>query len=77
MGPIIEIEKSGVIHIQNGYETYLRVDSDDLLVELEEAIENTPHNADYEGRFAGRMKIEIEFMEALRAKEENEEREEA
>lgn len=70
MGTIIEIERTGVVHVQVGYETWLKVDRDDLLTELEEALDNTPHNSDYEGRFAGRIKIEVEFLSEFREKEE-------
>lgn len=69
MGTIIEIERTGVVHVQIGYETWLRVDSDDLLAELVEALDNTPHNSDYEGRFAARIKIEVEFLSEFREKE--------
>lgn len=58
----IVIEKTGVVYFHDGYESYLKVDSVDLLAELSEQLERSRHSADIEGRFAGRVKIEIEFL---------------
>lgn len=55
----ILIEKSGVVHFQNGYETRLMVNQEDVLAILDEQLQKAEYPADYDGRFAGTVKIEI------------------
>ena len=58
----IVIEKTGVVYYYYGYETSFRVDSFDLLGELSQKLEDSGHSTDFDGRFAGRVKIEVEFL---------------
>lgn len=69
----IIIEKTGVVYYYYGYETSFRVDSFDLLSELSKKLEASGPSTDYDGRFAGRVKIEIEFLgEQLEEESEDE-----
>ena len=69
----ILIEKSGVVYFQNGYETRLMVNQEDVLAILEEQLQKAEYPTDYDGRFAGKVKIEISCFEEA----EDEERKEA
>lgn len=58
----IIIEKTGVVYFSEGYETSFKVDRFNLLAELAEQLEASGHSTDFDGRFAGRVKIEVEFL---------------
>lgn len=58
----IIIEKAGVVYFCSGYETSFKVDKTDLLSELSDRLESSGHSTDYDGRFAGRVRIEVEFL---------------
>ena len=62
----IIIERIGVVYFCPGYETVFRVDKVDLLEELADRLDASAHSTDYDGRFAGRVKIEVEFHGELR-----------
>lgn len=61
---MITIEKAGVISLAYGYETGLKVNQEDLLQLLCEEIANAQPLTDYNGAFAGTVKIEIKFFPA-------------
>ena len=58
---MITIERAGVINFENGYETRLKVNQDNILDELDEAISKANPPKDYNGAFAGWIKIEVGF----------------
>ena len=60
----IIIEESGVVYFRNGYDASFTVDKTDLLSELSDRLEDSGHSTDYDGRFAGRVRIEVEFLGA-------------
>lgn len=62
----IIIERIGVVYFWPGYETVFSVDKVDLLEELADRLEASAHSTDYDGRFAGRVKIVVEFHGDLR-----------
>ena len=55
----ITIEKSGVMQLS--YDTF-RVNDDDLTTLLEEEVSKKSPKTDYNGNFAARIKIELEFL---------------
>lgn len=58
---MITIERAGVISLTRGYETGIQVNQEDLLEVLREAIEKAAPQFDYNGSFAGSVKIEVKF----------------
>lgn len=58
---MITIERAGVISLTRGYETGLQVNQEDLLQLLSEEIEKAAPLSDYNGAFAGSVKIEVKF----------------
>lgn len=58
---MITIERAGVISLTRGYETGLQVNQEDLLQLLSEEIEKAAPPSDYNGVFAGSVKIEVKF----------------
>lgn len=58
---MITIERAGVISLTRGYETGLQVNQEDLLQLLSERIEEAEPMSDYNGSFAGSVKIEVKF----------------
>ena len=55
----ITIERAGVMQLS--YDTF-RVDADDLTTLLEEEVSKMQPKTDYNGSFAARIKIELEFL---------------
>lgn len=55
----ITIERAGVMQLS--YDTF-RVDADDLTTLLEEEVAKMQPKTDYNGNFAARIKIELEFL---------------
>ena len=68
------IERSGVVKIEDGYESDIKVNQESMIQALEEAMEMHPikTKTDYDGKFAARVRIEIEYLGDLEsdAKEE-------
>ena len=55
----ITIERAGVMQLS--YDTF-RVNADDLTTLLEEEVAKMQPKTDYNGSFAARIKIELEFL---------------
>ena len=55
----ITIERAGVMQLS--YDTF-RVNGDDLTTLLEEEVSKMQPKTDYNGSFAARIKIELEFL---------------
>lgn len=55
----ITIERSGVMQLS--YDTF-RVNADDLPTLLEEEVSKMQPKTDYNGNFAAKIKIELEFL---------------
>ena len=55
----ITIERAGVMQLS--YDTF-RVNADDLTTLLEEEVSKMQPKTDYNGSFAARIKIELEFL---------------
>lgn len=55
----ITIERAGVMQLS--YDTF-RVNADDLTTLLEEEVSKMQPKTDYNGNFAARIKIELEFL---------------
>ena len=55
----ITIERAGVMQLS--YDTF-RVNADDLPTLLEEEVSKMQPKTDYNGNFAARIKIELEFL---------------
>ena len=55
----ITIERAGVMQLS--YDTF-RVNGDDLTTLLEEEVSKMQPKTDYNGNFAARIKIELEFL---------------
>ncbi len=58
----VELQHSGVVRLNTGYETCFGVDQWDMLAELEKAIKEKNWSADYDGKFAGRVTIIVECL---------------
>ena len=59
---IIEVERRGVLSIQNGYGTSVKVNDENLIDTLEALTNRAKPKTDGFGNFAARIKIEIEFL---------------
>jgi len=55
----IAVECTGVVSV----DSYgIRVNAVDLICDLMQRLENVPYERDYNGAFAGRVKIEVELL---------------
>lgn len=59
---IITIERRGVVAIGYGYDSAFAVNSQSLISLLEQAVKEAAPDTNYNGEFAGRVKIELEFL---------------
>lgn len=58
---MIKIERAGVVNFDYGYNTYFRVNQENLLARLSEELEKLNVPRDYNGAFAGRVSLEVDF----------------
>ena len=58
------VERTGVVKIEDGYESDIKVNQESMIQVLAEAMEIYPikPKTDYEGRFAARIRIEVEYL---------------
>ncbi len=63
------VERTGVVKIEDGYESDIKVNQESMIQVLTEAMELHPikPKTDYECRFAARIRIEVEFLGDLEA----------
>lgn len=61
---MITIEKAGVISINGGYDPGIHVNQEDILWLLSNEIDKADPPSDYNGAFAGSIKIEVIFYPA-------------
>lgn len=69
-----QIERTGVVDIHDGYEPYLRVNQENLIDMMLEAMEkvSAKPKTDFDGRFAGKITITVEFVGDLDCTSEDE-----
>ena len=58
------VERTGVVKIEDGYESDIKVNQESMIQVLNEAMEIHPvkPKTDYENRFAARIRIEVEYL---------------
>lgn len=58
------VERTGVVKIEDGYESDIKVNQESMIQALTEAMELHPikPKTDYEDRFAARIRIEVEYL---------------
>lgn len=59
---IITIERRGVVSVGYGYDSAFTVNSESLIALLEQEVKRASPEVNYNGEFAGRVKIELEFL---------------
>lgn len=59
---IITIERRGVVSIGYGYDSAFTVNSESLIALLEKLVKEAAPDTNYNGEFAARVKIELEFL---------------
>jgi hypothetical protein len=58
------VERTGVVKIEDGYESDIKVNQESMIQVLTKAMEIHPikPKMDYEDRFAARIRIEVEYL---------------
>lgn len=59
---IITIERRGVVSVIYGYDSAFTVNSESLIALLEQEVKRASPEVNYNGEFAARVKIELEFL---------------
>lgn len=66
----ITLEYTGVVKLNDGYSSDMQVNQVDIIQKLKETIDKIAPQCDYNGAFAGRVKIEVELLGDLRVMDE-------
>ena len=58
------VERTGVVKIEDGYKSDIKVNQESMIQALTKAMEIHPikPKTDYEDRFAARIRIEVEYL---------------
>ena len=68
------VERTGVVKIEDGYESDIKVNQESMIQVLTKAMEIHPikPKMDYENRFTARIRIEVEFLGDLETESQKE-----
>lgn len=58
----LTVSATGVVKIDTGYETALRVNGEDMIAMIDKLVEAAHPKTDYNNQFAGRVTITVELL---------------
>ena len=58
----LTVSATGVVKIDTGYETDLRVNGEDMIAMIDRLVEAAHPKTDYNNQFAGRVTITVELL---------------
>lgn len=67
----LTVSATGVVKIDTGYETDLRVNGEDMISMIDRLVEAAHPKTDHNSQFAGRVTITVELLGDLEVSNEN------